>query len=58
MALNLQNDWLLVFVGVVLWWVSWGVVVCYGLLTGSPLEDVKPGCSCLVARDPCEFPGW
>ena len=52
---NLQSDWLLVFVGVVMWWVSCVVVaVCSGLLTGSPLEDVTLGCLGLGARGPSE----
>ena len=60
MAPNLQTDWLLVFVGVVLWWVSCVVVlVCSGLLRGSPVEDVTQGCLGLGARNPCEStPGW
>ena len=58
MAPNLQTDRLLVFVGVVLWWVSCHVVlVCFGLLRSSPLEDVTPGVclgvALLCAALPC-----
>ena len=52
----MQSHWLLVFVGVVMWWVSCVVVlVCSGLLRGSLLEDVTPGCPGLGAGDLCEF---
>ena len=43
MAPTLHNDWLLVFVGVVLWWVSCVVVLVFpGLLRGSSSEDPPP----------------
>ena len=59
MSPNLHPDPSLVFVGVVLWWVSCVVALVHsGLLRGSSFEDFTPGCPILGARDSWESTPW